>query len=54
MDFLESVIPNQYAGLNREQASRKAVEICQKAAHSGQTLLAAEHLNQLAPIIQRG
>jgi hypothetical protein len=44
--------PGQYAGLSYQQASQKALHICAVAAQTGQTWLAAEHLNELVGIMR--
>ena len=41
-----------YAGLNYRDASLKATEVCRIAADSGQTILAIDHLIELAAIMQ--
>lgn len=54
MDRLQEVNSGTYAGYSYEQASRRAQEVCEIAAKTGQTMLAADHLALLAPIMRRG
>lgn len=44
--------PGMYSGIGREQASRKAQEICRIAGETGQTVRAAAHLALLVQIIE--
>jgi hypothetical protein len=41
-----------YRGLSYEAASRKALDVCAIAVESGQTIIAAQHLNELSAIMQ--
>lgn len=45
---------SMYAGFSREQASRRAQEVCRIAGETGQTVAAAEHLALLIPYIRHG
>jgi hypothetical protein len=45
--------PGMYSGISREQASRKAQEICRIAGETGQTVRAAAHLALLVQIIEQ-
>lgn len=44
--------PQQYKGLTREQASRKAAELIAIASKTGQSVLLFKHLKLLAPMIE--
>lgn len=54
MTRLPELTPNAYTGFGYEQASRRAQEVCEVAAKTGQTMLAADHLAVLAGIMRRG
>lgn len=49
--FLREPVEKEYAGMSRTQASRKAVELADIAAKTGQTLLLYKHLQLLTPLI---
>jgi len=53
MARLYPLIPHSYAGLSYEQASRRAAEVCAIAAVTGQTILAADHLEALSSLLRR-
>lgn len=46
-------LPGEYAGFTYEDASRRALNIVKRAAKYGQTVVAADHLAELAAIMRR-
>lgn len=53
-EYLNAPAENAYIGFSREEASRRAQEVCRIAGETGQTVAAAEHLALLIPYIRHG
>lgn len=49
---LKAPAADAYIGFSREQASRRAQEVCRIAGETGQTVIAAEHLALLVPYVR--